>query len=91
MVTRQKRLLVVCHVIFDGLLGMLAFALAYAARFEAGLIAAPKGQPPFEQYLALLPLIGLLAPFVFNLQGPTGCDATGPGSTISFRWSSAPF
>ena len=69
MVTRQKRLLVVCHVIFDGLLGMLAFALAYAARFEAGLIAAPKGQPPFEQYLALLPLIGLLAPFVFNLQG----------------------
>ena len=66
---RQKRLLVVYHVVFDGLLGMLAFALAYAVRFETGLIAAPKGQPPFDQYVALLPLIGLLAPFVFNLQG----------------------
>ncbi len=66
---RQKRLLVVYHVVFDGLLGMLAFALAYAVRFETGLIAAPKGQPPFDQYVALLPLVGLLAPFVFNLQG----------------------
>ena len=69
MVSRQKRLLVVYYVIFDGLLGMLAFALAYAVRFETGLIDAPKGQPPFDQYLALLPLIGLLAPLVFNLQG----------------------
>ena len=66
---RQKRLLVVYHVVFDGLLGMLAFALAYAVRFESGLIAAPKGQPPFDQYVALLPLVGLLVPFVFNLQG----------------------
>ena len=66
---RQKRLLVVYHVVFDGLLGMLAFALAYAVRFETDLIPAPKGQPPFDQYVALLPLVGLLAPFVFNLQG----------------------
>jgi Undecaprenyl-phosphate glucose phosphotransferase len=69
LVNRQKRLLVVYHVIFDGLLGMLAFALAYAVRFETGLIPAPKGQPPFDQYVALLPLVGLLAPLVFNLQG----------------------
>jgi len=68
-VNRQKRLLVVYHVVFDGLLGMLAFALAYAVRFETDLIPAPKGQPPFDQYVALLPLVGLLAPFVFNLQG----------------------
>ena len=66
---RQKRFLVIYYVVFDGLLGMLAFALAYAVRFETGLIAAPKGQPPFDQYVALLPLIGLLVPFVFNLQG----------------------
>jgi len=69
LVNRQKRLLVVYHVVFDGLLGMLAFALAYAVRFETDLIPAPKGQPPFDQYVALLPLVGLLAPFVFNLQG----------------------
>ena len=42
MVSRQKRLLVVYYVIFDGLLGMLAFALAYAVRFETGLIDAPQ-------------------------------------------------
>ena len=66
---QQKRLLVAYHVIVDGLLGMLAFALAYAVRFETGLIPAPKGQPPFDQYVALLPLVGLLVPVVFNLQG----------------------
>ena len=69
MVARQTRLLVVCHVVTDGLLGMVAFALAYAARFETGLVAAPKGQPPFEQYLVLMPFIALLVPLAFNLPG----------------------
>ena len=69
MVTRQTRSLVAWHVVFDALLGMAAFALAYAIRFEAGLIAAPKGQPPFEQYLVLMPFIGLLVPVAFHLPG----------------------
>ncbi len=69
MLTRQTRLLVGYHVVVDGLLGMVAFALSYALRFEAGLIAAPKGQPPFEQYLVLMPFIGLLVPLAFNLPG----------------------
>ncbi len=69
MLTRQTRLLVGYHVAVDGLLGMVAFALSYALRFEAGLIAAPKGQPPFEQYLVLMPFIGLLVPLAFNLPG----------------------
>ena len=69
MLTRQTRLLVGYHVVVDGLLGMVAFALSYALRFEADLIAAPKGQPPFEQYLVLMPFIGLLVPLAFNLPG----------------------
>tara|TARA_B100000686_G_scaffold324429_1_gene380107 strand:- start:233 stop:1609 length:1377 start_codon:yes stop_codon:yes gene_type:complete len=48
---------------------MLAFTLAYIVRFETGLFPAPKGQPPFEQYLTLMPFIGLLVPISFHLQG----------------------
>ena len=66
--TRHARLLVFYHVVLDALLGMAAFALAYAARFET-VINAPKGQPPFGQYLLLVPFIGLLVPLAFNLQG----------------------
>jgi len=53
----------------DTVLAVIAFALAYLVRFETGLIEAPKGQPPFAQYLALMPFIGLLAPAAFNLVG----------------------
>lgn len=67
--TRSTRFLVVFHAISDAVLGMAAFGLAYAVRFETGLIAAPKGQPPFGQYLVLLPFIGILVPLAFNLQG----------------------
>ncbi|SVC27384.1 uncharacterized protein METZ01_LOCUS280238, partial [marine metagenome] len=48
---------------------MAAFALAYLARFETGLFPAPKGQPPFTQYLTLMPFIGLIIPISFHLQG----------------------
>ena len=67
--TRQDRLLVASHVSLDALLAMAAFGLAYAVRFETGLLDVPKGQPPFTQYLALMPFIGILAPLAFNLQG----------------------
>ena len=69
MVTRLTRLLVGLHVVTDSLLAMTAFGLAYVIRFETAVIPAPKGQPPFEQYLVLIPFIGLLVPLAFNLQG----------------------
>jgi Undecaprenyl-phosphate glucose phosphotransferase len=69
MVKRHNRLLVAFHVITDALLGMVAFILAYFCRFETGLIPAPKGQPPFEQYVDLLPFIAAVVPFAFHLQG----------------------
>ncbi len=69
MITRQTRALVTCHIVLDGLLAMSAFALAYLARFESGIVAAPKGQPPFDQYLVLAPFIGVLVPVAFHLHG----------------------
>ena len=68
MIARQTRLLVAFHVLLDGLLGAVAFALAYALRFET-FLAAPKGQPPFTQYLVLMPFVALLVPLAFYLQG----------------------
>ena len=69
MVRGQTRFLVASHVLLDGLLAVAAFGLAYAVRFETGFIEAPKGQPPFAQYLVLMPFIAVLAPLAFNLQG----------------------
>ncbi|MEE3201855.1 MAG: hypothetical protein VX262_01010, partial [Acidobacteriota bacterium] len=63
---RQTRALITTYISLDILLGMAAFALAYLARFETGLFPAPKGQPPFTQYLTLMPFIGLIIPISFH-------------------------
>jgi Undecaprenyl-phosphate glucose phosphotransferase len=69
MLKRHNRLLVAFHVVTDALLGMVAFLVAYFIRFETGLIATPKGQPPLQQYLDVLPFIAFVVPFAFQLQG----------------------
>ena len=67
--TRRGRALVIGQLTTDGILGVTMFVVAYLARFEAGLIATPKGQPPIEHYLQLAPFIGLLLPFGLWVQG----------------------
>jgi Undecaprenyl-phosphate glucose phosphotransferase len=69
MIRRWNRLLVAFYVISDAIAGMVAFAAAYYLRFETGLISVPKGQPPFSQYLTVMPLIGALVPLAFHLHG----------------------
>ncbi len=69
MVRRYNRLLIVFHVVTDAALGMVAFVLAYFARFETGLIPTPKGQPPLSLYVDILPFIAVIVPFAFHLQG----------------------
>jgi Undecaprenyl-phosphate glucose phosphotransferase len=72
MMRRYNRLLVAFYVLSDALLGMAAFVLAYLLRFEtfiATLIPITKGQPPFWQYVNLLPFIGILVPVAFHVQG----------------------
>ena len=69
MVKRYNRLLAAVHVLSDALLASAAFVLAYVLRFEAGLVPVTKGYPPFAQYLRILPVIAILVPFAFHLQG----------------------
>src|SRR5688500_14063548 len=69
MVRRYNRLLVAFYVVTDAGLAMWAFILAYAIRFESGLIPVTRGYPPIDQYFNLMPVIGLLTPVAFQLQG----------------------
>ncbi len=69
MVRRFNRLLVTLYVLSDAVLAMVAFALAYAIRFESGLIPVTKGQPPFAQYVNVLPFVAVLVPLAFHFQG----------------------
>jgi Undecaprenyl-phosphate glucose phosphotransferase len=69
MVRRYNRALVACYVVTDSMLAMWAFVLAYGIRFESGLIPVPRGYPPIEQYLNVLPFIAVLTPLAFQFQG----------------------
>ena len=69
MVRRYNRLLVAFYVVSDGLLASWAFVLAYAIRFESGLIPVTRGYPPVENYLNMLPFVAVLTPLAFQVQG----------------------
>ncbi|MEQ1897241.1 MAG: undecaprenyl-phosphate glucose phosphotransferase [Vicinamibacterales bacterium] len=69
MVRRYNRILVAFYVISDALLAGWAFILAYAIRFESGLIPVTKGYPPIDRYIGVLPFVVLLTPLAFHLQG----------------------
>ncbi len=62
MVRRQSRLLTTYDVLADAMLGMSAFALAYALRFESGLIAHYEGTAPLLAYATLLPFVAAARP-----------------------------
>src|SRR5205085_1573031 len=38
-------------------------------RFESGLIPVTKGFPPLEDYLRVLPIVAVLVPVAYQLQG----------------------
>ena len=71
MVKRYNRLLAILYVLADAIGAMAAFVLAYLIRFETRLtdiIPVTKGQPPFEQYVNMLPFIAVLVPVAFQVQ-----------------------
>jgi len=68
MVKRFSRVFVLLHVVGDIACAATAFVLAYLIRFESGLLDIPKGQPPFEQYLAVLPFVAAMVPIAFHIQ-----------------------
>ena len=65
----RRRQLMLAQVAIDTLIGVSMFVVAYLLRFETDLVAFPKGQPPFENYAQLAPLIGALLPFGLWVQG----------------------
>jgi Undecaprenyl-phosphate glucose phosphotransferase len=72
VVRRYNRLLIIFYVVADACGAMAAFVVAYLLRFETFLtdiIPVTKGQPPFDQYLAILPFIAILTPIAFHVQG----------------------
>jgi Undecaprenyl-phosphate glucose phosphotransferase len=73
MLRRYNRLLVAIHVVSDLSAGALAFTLAYLIRFKLALFTSVfpvvSGQPPFSEYLAVLPYVALLVPAAFRVQG----------------------
>jgi Undecaprenyl-phosphate glucose phosphotransferase len=68
MVKRFSRLFVLVHVISDVVTAAAAFLLAYVIRFQTGLIEMPKGRPPLDQYLAVLPFVAFMVPVAFHMQ-----------------------
>ena len=73
MTNRHNRLLLIFHIVSDAGLAVTAFILAYALRFHAVivplLIPITKGVPPLWQYVQDIPLIALIVPLGFQLQG----------------------
>ena len=69
MLRRYGRLLVAFFVVSDALLAIAAFGLAYVIRFSSGMIPAPRGYPPFAQYVAVMPFVAALVPFAYYSQG----------------------
>jgi len=69
MLNRYNRLLVAVHVLSDSALAVIAFLITYFLRFHSGLIPSPRGIPPLQQYINLLPFVAVLVPVGFQLQG----------------------
>ena len=69
MMRRYNRLLVAFYVLTDAALGAAAFVLAYLIRFESGLIPIWEGLPNFSEYARLLPVVAVLVPVAFHVQG----------------------
>src|SRR5215510_14531267 len=69
MLNRHNRLLVTLYVLSDSALACIAFLITYYLRFHTGFIPSPKGIPPLQQYINLLPFIAVLVPVGFQLQG----------------------
>ena len=72
MIKRYNRLLVAFYLVTDALLGMAAFALAYHLRFFgpiASVIPPVKGIPEFSWYNDLLPVVAVIVPAAFHVQG----------------------
>jgi exopolysaccharide biosynthesis polyprenyl glycosylphosphotransferase len=69
MVKQQSRILTGAYVLGDLAATYIAFFVAYVVRFRFEIVAVTKGHNPFQHYLLLLPIITLLWPAIFYING----------------------
>ena len=72
MLRRYNRLLITFYVLSDAVSAAIAFASAYILRFDspvAALVPVGGEAPPFTQYAIVLPLVAVIVPLAFQVQG----------------------
>ena len=69
MLKVQANRLPAIYLVTDVLVTAAVWVLAFVLRFDLGLLPAPKGVPPFDQYLLLLPLIAVAWPGFLYFHG----------------------
>jgi Undecaprenyl-phosphate glucose phosphotransferase len=72
MLRRYNRLLITFYVLSDAVSAAIAFAAAYILRFNepfTRLVPISGELPPFTQYALVLPVVAVLVPLSFQIQG----------------------
>jgi exopolysaccharide biosynthesis polyprenyl glycosylphosphotransferase len=69
MIKKRRKQLMRLYLYFDALAVSLGFLLVYWFRFHSGFIAAPKGIPPFNDYLLVLFFLLISTLIGFSYQG----------------------
>ena len=69
MIEKKHRALASIYLVIDAVASNLAMLFAYAARFQFELIPVTKGQQPLGFYVELLPIVTIVFPLAFAVQG----------------------
>ncbi|MCP5053910.1 MAG: undecaprenyl-phosphate glucose phosphotransferase [bacterium] len=69
MIKKRRKQLTHFFIFSDFVAIVLAFNLTFWLRFYSGLVAAPKGIPPYNNYLVLIPFLLVLHMVHFSYQG----------------------
>ena len=69
MLNRRNRTLTTVLMVSDAVATGLAFLAAYQLRFFSGLISIPEQIPSIAQYLKIMPLVMIIFPGIFVING----------------------
>ncbi|HVS31114.1 MAG TPA: sugar transferase, partial [Thermoanaerobaculia bacterium] len=69
MIEKKHRALASVYLINDAVASNLAMLAAWFLRFQFEVIPVTKGQQEFSQYVALLPIVTIVFPLAFAVQG----------------------
>src|SRR4029079_4458757 len=69
MIEKKHRALASIYLANDAIASNVAMLSAYALRFQFELIRVTKGQQSIASYLSLLPIVTIVFPLAFAVQG----------------------